>query len=203
MIDIVGVPATATCGEASKIAAESSHRRLTVYDDRVDRISGVLNSLDLLGTDPDAPISPFIAPVRFVPGSQSIEELLVSLRMSSTRMAVVVDEYGGVEGIVTIEDLLEEVVGEITDEYDDDKSHRMIKKLGPNKLRVNARIDIERLAELTPVHLPDGNYETLGGFLIDLARNIPEEGTAVSYRKYTFTVEQVSDRAIQQVIIKW
>lgn len=203
LIDVIGVPNTATCGEAVLIAAEHGHRRLTVYDERVDNIVGVLNSLDLLGADPQGTITAFISPVRFVPGSQNIEELLVTLRNSSRRMAVVVDEYGGVEGIVTIEDLLEEVVGEIVDEHDVDESHRMIQKLGQNNIRVNARIDIEDLAEATPVHLPDGNYETLGGFLIDLARDIPEEGSVVHYRKYTFVIEQVSDRAIRQVNIKW
>lgn len=203
LIDVIGIQESATCGEAAKLAAQHSHHRLPVYRERVDNVVGVLNALDLLGADPGGQISPLIAPVRFVPGSQNVEELLVTLRMSSQRMAVVVDEYGGVDGIVTIEDLLEEVVGEITDEHDVDESLQMIEKLGEKNVRVNARIDIKDLARETPVHLPDGNYETLGGFLIDLAREIPEEGSVVTYRKYEFLIEQVSDRAIRRVSIKW
>jgi CBS domain containing-hemolysin-like protein len=118
-------------------------------------------------------------------------------------MAVVVDEYGGVDGIVTIEDLLEEVVGEISDEHDVEETHQMIEKPGEKHVRVNARIDIRDLAQATPVHLPDGNYETLGGFLIDLAREIPQEGSVVKYRQFAFLIEQVSDRAIRRVSIKW
>ncbi len=203
LIDVIGVPHTVSCGEAVRIAVEHSRRRLTVYEGRVDNIVGVLDSLAVLGLEPHQPIEPFVSPVRFVPRSQNIEELLVTLRNTSLQMAVVVDEYGGAKGVVTIEDLIEEVVGEITDEHDVAESHQMIEKLGHNNLRVNARIDIEDLAETTPVHLPEGNYETLGGFLIDLARDIPEAGSIVRYRKYTFTIEQVSDRAIQRVSIKW
>jgi putative hemolysin len=203
LIDVIGVEDTATCGEAAAIAAKHAHHRLTVYHERVDNIVGALDALELIGADSAAPIAPLIRPVRFVPGSQNVEELLLALRKSSKRMAVIVDEYGGVEGIVTVKDLLEEVVGEISDEQDEGEALQMIEKLGRNKLRVNARIDIQKLAKATPVQLPDGNYETLGGFLIDLAHDIPEEGSSVKYRKYTFDIEKVSDRAILQVIIKW
>ncbi len=203
LIEVVGVEESATCGQTTKLAAQNAHHRLPVYRKRVDNVVGILNALELLGEDIDAPISQFVSPVRFVPGSQNVEELLVTLRMSSQRMAVVVDEYGGVDGIVTIEDLLEEVVGEITDEHDVDDSLQMIEKISKNNIRVNARIDIEDLARATPVSLPDGNYETLGGFLIDLAREIPEVGSVVKYRRFEFSIEEVSDRAIRRVGIKW
>ncbi len=203
LIDVIGVPHTATCGEAARVAAKHAHRRLTVYEERVDNIVGVLDSLDLLGVDPTLPITDYVAPARFVPASQNIEELLVTLRDSALQMAVVVDEYGGAEGLVTIEDLLEEVVGEIEDEHDSAEQHTLIERLGRHDLRVNARIDIDDLAESTPVKLPAGGYETLGGFLIDLARAIPEEGSVINYRRYAFTIEQVSDRAVQQVRIRW
>ncbi len=203
LIDVIGVSHTATCGDVARTAAAHSFRRLTVYEDRVDNIVGVLDSLDVLGVDPNLPIEKFMAPARFVPGSQSIEELLVTLRDASLQMAVVVDEYGGAEGIVLIEDVLEQVVGEIVDEHDIAEPHQMVEKIGRHELRVNARIDVGELAETTAVHLPEGNYETLGGFLIDLAREIPTVGSTVRYRKYTFVIEQVSDRAIQQVSIRW
>jgi len=203
LIDIIGVPDTATCSEAAAITKIYAHHRLAVYHERVDKIVGTLDTLELIGTDPDSPIAPLVRPVRFVPGSQSIEELLVAMRSSSQRIAVVVDEYGGVEGLVTVKDLLEEVVGDISDEYDEHTSPKMIEKLGENHLRVNARISIQDLTDETFIELPEGNYETLGGFLIDLARNIPKAGSKVKFRKYTFEIEKVSDRTILQVIIKW
>ncbi len=203
LIDVIGVADTATCGEAAQVAATHAHRRLTVYQDRVDNVMGVLDSLDLLGIDAAKPITPYISTARFVPASQNVEELLVTLREAALQIAVVVDEYGGAEGLVTIEDLLEEVVGEIADEHDVVPQHKMIEKLDRHNLRVNARIDVDDLAEATPVKLPEGNYETLGGFLIALARDIPEEGSVIRFRKYKFTIERVSDRAIQQVSIEW
>lgn len=203
LIDVIGIPDSATCGQAAKVAVQYSHHRLPVYRERVDNVVGILNALDLLGADRDDTISQFVSPVRFIPASQNVEELLVTLRMSSQRMAVVVDEYGGIDGIVTIKDLLEEVVGEITDEHDVDESQQMIEKINEKCVRVNARIDIRDLARATPVNLPDGNYETLGGFLIDLAREIPEVGSVVKYRKFEFSIEEVSDRTIRRVGIKW
>lgn len=203
LIDTIGVPSTASCGEAVRIATEASHRHLPVYEDRVDQIVGVLDSLSLLGIDPEAPLDTHITPVRFVPRSQSIENLLLDMRISMQSLAVVVDEYGGADGIVAIEDLLEEVVGDIVDEHDDAEAHQMIEKLDRRSLRVNARISIDDLMEATTVSLPEGSYETLGGFLTDLAEEIPEQGSVLLYRKYTFTIERVSDQAIQHVTIQW
>ena len=203
LVDVVGVPSTANCAEAVRIATGSSHRHLPVYEDRIDHIVGVLDSLSLMGIDPEEPIESFVAKVRFVPGSQSIENLLLSMRISMQSLAVVVDEYGGADGIVSIEDLLEEVVGEIVDEHDEAEAHQMIEKLDRHLIRVNARISIDDLMEATAVALPEGNYETLGGFLTDLAQDIPEQGSVLRYRKFSFTIDQVSEQAIQSVTIQW
>lgn len=109
---------SATCGEAMDIAVEKSHSRLLVSHERVDRAIGMLNSLELLGVDRDESIQPFIRPVSYIPGSKSIQDLLYELRQDGDSMAVVVDEFGGAEGLITIEDIVEEVVEEIGDEYD-------------------------------------------------------------------------------------
>jgi CBS domain containing-hemolysin-like protein len=203
LIDVVGVPSVATCEEAIRIGTESSHRHLPVYEERVDYIVGVLDTLRLIGVSPDEPIDAYISPVRFVPSTQSIENLLLDMRMSMQSMAVVVDEYGGADGVVTIEDLLEEVVGEIVDEHDDAEPHQFIDRIDRRNLLVNARIAIDDLFNATGIELPQGNYETLGGFLADLAQYIPQPGTELQYRKFNFTIEEASQQAVQQVRITW
>ncbi len=119
LIDVVMVERDATCSEARKVAIEHSHARIPVYQERVDRIVGVLDTLELLGVAADEPIQPFIKQVTYVPASKSIQDLLLDMRRTREQVTVVVDEFGGAEGIVSIEDILEEVVEEIQDEYRD------------------------------------------------------------------------------------
>ncbi len=201
LIDVVGVELSNTCGEAIRIAVESAHKRLPVYDKRIDNIIGILNSLDLLLEDDDAPVNAFVQPVRYVAATKGIEEILVEFAISD-ETAVVVDEFGGAEGIVMLEDILEEIVGEMEDEFDDvvaDQS--MIRKLGRNRFFVNARAPIDTVNEALATALPDGDYETLGGFLISLIGEIPKSDQTINYRGVTFTVLRATERAIQEVSV--
>ena len=118
LIDVMAVDHSISCREATSTAAAKAHVRLPVFQERVDRVVGILHTLDLLGVDPDQPIEPYIRPARYVPSSKGIKDLLMELRRDGDVVAVVVDEFGGAEGIVTIEDIMEEVVEEIQDEYD-------------------------------------------------------------------------------------
>jgi CBS domain containing-hemolysin-like protein len=203
LIDVHGIDQAISCGEAVKAAAQSSHVRLPVFEGRVDRVVGVLNTLDLLGKPADAPIRSYVRPARYVPGSKSIKDLLLELRREGDVVAVVVDEFGGAEGIITIEDIMEEVVEEMEDEYDSEKkSDQWIRKVASDDYVASARVELETLNEVLGVKLPPGKYATLGGFLMAKAGEIPKPGKVVEVDGLTFTIKRSTARAIQEVRIQ-
>jgi len=204
LIDVVAIEQGATCGEALDLAHQKDHIRLLVYAERVDKILGVLNVLELLAVEPQEPIQPFVHAVRFVPASKNISELLMDLRKDGDTVAVVVDEFGGAEGLVTLEDIMEEVVEEMQDEYDvKEKSSQWIRKIAKKDYQVSARIEIDTLEEALGIQLPKGKYATLGGLLIEKAGEIPGPGTVVRSKGITFTIEQSTPQAIQEVRVRW
>jgi CBS domain containing-hemolysin-like protein len=174
-----------------------------VFDGRVDRVVGVMNTLDLLGKPADAPIQSYVRPARYVPGSKSIKDLLIELRREGDVVAVVVDEFGGAEGIITIEDIMEEVVEEMEDEYDrEKKSSQWIRKLATDDYVASARVELDALNEVLGVKLPPGKYATLGGFLLAQAGEIPKPGSVIEVDGLTFTVKRSTAQAIQEVRIQ-
>ena len=204
LIEVSGIDCNATCGDATRVASQTAHKRLTVYDGRVDKIVGTLNSLDLLLEDEAKPIKPFLRDPLYIPGTQGIGELLPTMRGKGGSMAVVQDEFGGAEGIVTLEDILEEVVGEIEDEYDTgEDSVRWVSKLGDRDFLLNARVDLETIEEELGLFLPDGDYETLAGFLLDISREIPSTGAVIHFQDTTFTVKHATAQAVQEVRVTW
>lgn len=164
----------------------------------------MLNSLELLGVDRDESIQPFIRPVSYIPGSKSIQDLLYELRQDGDSMAVVVDEFGGAEGLITIEDIVEEVVEEIGDEYDKhDEEKDMVKKISAGDYIVNARIELDDFQEELGIELPDGNYTTLAGYLLELAKDIPKVGDIIDWGTISFTIMKATPQAIQEVRVRW
>jgi CBS domain containing-hemolysin-like protein len=154
LVDVIGIEQGASCGAAQRLATEKAHKRLPVYSKRVDKITGLLNTLDLLGVDPEEPIKPYIKPVDYVPGSRTIQDLLLDLRRDANMMAVVVDEFGGADGIVTVEDIVEEVVEDIQDEYDvQEKPAQWARKIAERDYMVSARIDLDALSEQIGIEL--------------------------------------------------
>jgi CBS domain containing-hemolysin-like protein len=201
LIDVVGIERDSNCREAIRIAVDSLHKRLPVYDKRVDRIVGTIDALDLLLEDAEATIDAFVQPVRYVAATKSIEELLVEF-VSGDVTVIVVDEFGGSEGIVMLEDILEEVVGELGDEFDEEAADQsMIRQVSRNQFIVAARASIDTVNEALGTNLPDGDYETLGGFLISLTGEIPVSGEAVNYQGVTFTVLRATEQAVQEVSV--
>jgi len=204
LIDVVGLAKAATCKEAVDCALRSAHKRLPVYQDRIDNIIGVINVLDLLDIAPQSPIADFVSPVRFSPASKSIGELLVAMRRDGGQTTVVVDEYGGAEGIVMLEDVLEEVVGELEDEYDHPDMDEMdVQQFGERDYLVSGRFSLSDLSSLTDGDFPDGDFETVAGFVLSLAKEIPTPGTSVSWKNFSFTVTKSNDHAVLSVRVSW
>jgi len=201
------LPLTATVADALAMTAERSYLRIPVYQEQVFNIVGILNSFDLLavleaGSESDrsagASIAPLVRPVAlFVPEKKRAKEVLIELHAGGERMAVVVDEYGGAVGILTIEDILEEIVGEIEDEYD--TGERLYRLVGPGNWLFNARIGLEKLREVVPVDIPEGEYETLGGFLLSRFGRIPRRRETLKWANALFVVEDAGPKAIREV----
>ena len=203
LIDVVAIERNATCGEAVSLAGEMAHVRLPVYEQRVNKVVGYLNALELIGVDPNQPIKPHVHPVRFVPTSKNISELLIDFRRDDDAVAVVVDEFGGALGIITIEDVMEEVVEEIEDEYDIKvKPTQWVNRLSSKEFIVSARIELDTLEREVGIQLPKGKYATLAGFLLEKAGEIPTPGTIIKASDISFTIEQSTPQAITEVRIR-
>jgi len=203
LIEVVGVEKSSTCGDAIRCAVESQHKRLPVFDERIDRIVGTLNTLDLLLEANETPIESYVRPVRYIPASKSIEALLVEFSQDDVT-AVIVDEFGGSEGIVMLEDILEEVVGELEDEFDEATvAEPAIRKMGDRHYIVNARVEIDTLNRRLDIPLPEGDYETVGGLLNSLVGEIPSPGYIVTCGDITFTVFRATKQTVQEVRVRW
>lgn len=197
---VVALPESASCREAALAAAKSGCSRYPVYRDRVDQVVGYLHVLDIAGSPPDASILPFLRKPLFVPELMPLDELLRSFREARTSFAIVVDEFGGVSGIVTAEDVVEEVVGEIEDEYD--RRMEYYTKVSDDEFLVPGRMEIGRLAEETGIRLAEGEYTTVGGFLTSLAGRIPSAGDAFEVPGASLRAERVSERAVLDVRVR-
>lgn len=203
LVDVISVERNMTCGEVKKLAATSHHKRLPVHEGRVDRMVGIVDTMEFLGVDPEQPVETYVKEADFVPVSKTIQSLLTDMRRDGNVLAIVVDEFGGAEGIVTIEDIMEEVVDELYDEYDsNEKPVQWIKKAGECDYHVSARVELAALGELG-LELPDGQYASLAGFLLEKAKDIPAVGTVIEYQGISFTIERATPQAIQEVRVRW
>jgi len=201
LIEVKGLDEENAVGDAINLIASQGHSRIPVYRERVDNIIGVVNSFDLF-TAPrtEEKLGKLIRSCFYVPESKPIDELLLEFQRSGNHIAVVVDEYGGAVGIITIDDILEEIVGEIRDEYDTEED--MLVRLKDDQFLINGRMEIDQINERLGLKLPRGSYETLGGFLLELFGHIPAQGEKVQYQNLTFTVLRASDRLIKEVKVK-
>jgi CBS domain containing-hemolysin-like protein len=197
LAQVVALPESAACRDATLAAAQSGFSRYPVYRGRVDQVVGYLHILDIVGNPPDASVLPLLRRALFVPELMSLDELLRSFRQARTSFAVVVDEFGGVTGIVTAEDVVEEVVGEIEDEYD--RRMEYYTKISENEFLVPGRMEVDRFAEEIGVRLPEGEYTTVGGFLTSLAGRIPAAGEAFEVPGARLKVLSASERAVLEV----
>lgn len=200
LVDVVALEEKATISEALDLTRKENYSRYPVFRERVDNIIGLLHSFDLLlQPQKEGTIQPLIRPISFFPETKPIDEIFREMQRNQESMAAVVDEYGGAVGIVTIEDILEEVVGEIEDEYD--AAQLLYRKVGPKKFIIIARMEIDHLNEALKINLPKGDYETLGGFILERLGRIPAVGESFRYQDILFEVLKADERSISEVLI--
>jgi len=190
-IDMATLPADATVDDALRLIEERGHSRVPVYEETVDRIVGIVHAKDLLRPLRegrfDVPLQQLMREPIFVPEGKKLDELLQEFRAAHAQMAIVVDEFGGTSGLVTLEDVLEEIVGEIQDEYDREESP--IVQLDATTAIVDARLNLVDVNEALGLSLPAEQYDTLGGLVLGLFGRTPEVGEHVSLDGTEFVVE--------------
>ena len=201
--DMVAVDADATVDEAIRIAIAAGKSRLPAYNETTDDIVGLVFLKDLVtrsgSGEGNEPVRQMLRHSHFVPESKRVAELLRQMQTEKFHMAIVIDEHGGTAGVVTMEDLLEEIVGEITDEYDVDEPQ--VERLAGGALRVPGRTPIDELKELLGEELPSGEWDTVGGLVFDALGHVPIEGECARVNGFEFCAERVQGRRIVSVRI--
>jgi CBS domain containing-hemolysin-like protein len=202
--DMVTISRESTLREVIQLFIQYGHSRLPVYQKDMDDIVGILHIKDLLvywesPADIILPEENMRRPY-FVPEGKKATDLLAELRARKIHMAIVLDEYGGTAGLVTLEDIIEEIIGEIHDEYDQDD--QKIIRLSRDAILVDARLHLEDLADFLGMKFPEGNYDSVGGFIIDLTGKVPQENEQITYLDLMIIIRSVDDRRINQVEIK-
>ena len=200
-IDVVAVEVNTPLLQALDVIMDAGHSRIPVYRETIDNIVGVLYVKDMLpylkSGQTDIPLEMILREPYFIPETKNVDQLLPDFQQRKVHMAIVVDEYGGTAGLVTIEDLLEEIVGEIQDEYD--REEPIYEVISDDEYILNARIDLDDLAKLLGIEFPDEGSDTLGGFIYDQLGRVPVEGDVVQYDGLKITVISVEGRRINKV----
>jgi CBS domain containing-hemolysin-like protein len=206
-IAMVTLRATATMDEAIDTVIDGGHSRIPVYEETIDEIIGILYAKDLLpflkGSVTERPsLRSILRTPVFVPESMSVDDLLHEFQRRKIHIAIVLDEYGGTAGLVTIEDLLEEIVGEIQDEYDEEEP--LIVKISDDEARIDGRADVDDLAELFDTNLgleDEDEYDTVGGLIYHRIGGVPKPGDQVVVDGLTLTVETTDNRRVGKVLV--
>lgn len=203
-IDMVTLESDATVDEAVDLALQGGFSRIPVYKESIDDIIGVLYTKDMLKQLRENHnallIRDLVRPAYFVPETKKLDDLLREMQQKHVHMVIVVDEYGSVAGLVTIEDLVEEIVGDIQDEYD--REEKLYEQVNENEYIFAAKISIDEFNELMDTRLDDSDYETLGGFLYAQLDKIPNVGDTVTFNNLTLTVLTTRGRRITQVKVE-
>jgi len=201
-IDVVFIPADIEEEDLFETLMESGHSRFPVYEDTIDNVIGVLyvkDLLELLVKKRSFVIKDIIRKAYFVPESMKLDSLLKEFKHRRVHIAIVVDEYGGVSGIVCMEDIIEEIVGDIQDEFDNEDDDLL--EIGPDTYLCDARVNIEDLNDKLSLALPEEKFDTFGGFVFDLFGKIPVRFEKVSYRNLDFVIQTMDGHKIKTVKI--
>lgn len=206
--DITGVPLHATLETAMRKFLDSGHSRIPVYEDEIDNIKGLLYAKDLLrlyvdsgvGHPPEKALADLMRPAVFVPETKRADVLFKEMQTRKTHIAIVVDEYGGTAGIVTLEDLLEEIVGDIKDEYDSSEEEEYV-MIAPGIYIVDGSMNLGDLNNLMEIDLPDDEIDSIGGYIYSTLGHVPEVGETLEESGLLVRIESVDNRRIRKVYI--
>jgi len=202
--EIFSAPVNCTLGEIIKLVSDCGHTRIPIHNNNIDDIIGILHAKDLLklwGGDPTSKIPlDILRKPYFVPEAQKVSELFNDLKEKKTHLGIVTDEYGGTAGIITIEDIIEEIVGEILDEHDNEKP--LLTVIDDQSVLVDARLEIEKLEEHLNIQLPKGDFESVGGFIIDLLGRIPDVNEKISFENLEIIIKNADQRRIDNILVK-
>ena len=200
-IDIVAAPASSTVRDVVDRIVDSGHSRIPVYDGTIDNITGVVYAKDLLRFLRDgsqtAPVQPLAREASYVPETKKVDDLLHEMQQTRVHVAIVVDEYGGTAGLITIEDLIEEIVGEIRDEYDVEES--MIEEVSDREALFDARVSIRDVNDTLDLDIEDEDFDTLGGLLYHELGKVPNVGDEVRVDGAVVTVLSTTGRRVRKV----
>jgi CBS domain containing-hemolysin-like protein len=200
---IVAVEDECTVGQAADVALRTGHTRLPIYRESIDQIAGVATVQDMMRLlrqgGEHQPVTQVMRPVYYVPETKKVDELLRELQKQRIHLSIVVDEYGGTAGLVTIEDLLEEIVGEIQDEYDVEP--QMVEVVSDREVRVDARVPLDDIDELLHVKWEAEDSDTIGGFVYEQLGRVPNPGEQLQMGDYTITVLSTEGTRIKQLAI--
>src|SRR5262249_24488875 len=197
---LAAAPDPATPDEAVRLIAERGYSRIPVFTDRAFNIVGIVTAMDLLRGGASAPtLAALMRPAVYAPETKHIDELLREMQRARLQLVVVVDEYGGAVGIATLEDIVEEVVGEIQDEHD--RTPDTVERLPDGSYRVAGRTSIDELNEALDWTLPEGDFETVAGLVLALLHRLPSVGEVVHVVGYTITVLEADRRRVLTVRI--
>ncbi|MBV8235969.1 MAG: HlyC/CorC family transporter [Acidimicrobiia bacterium] len=200
--DMVTVAGATSVRDVLEIAMAAGYSRIPALEQNIDDIVGIVYVKDLFRAKDDAserPVREFMRPPHFAPESKRVSELMREMQAEKFHMAIVVDEYGGTAGLATLEDLIEELVGEIVDEYDVEEPN--IEPLPGGDVRVNGRMPIDEVNELTHADFPEGDWDTVAGLFFNLLGHVPTEGETVDFNGHRLRAEKVQGRRIGRVRI--
>jgi len=199
--DMVCCPADATLSDFLELIIRSGHSRVPLFEGSTDKIVGVVYAKDLLrnwgANDETLTLTEVMRTPYFIPETKRIDDLLKDFRTRRVHMAIAVDEYGGTSGLITIEDLLEEIVGDIQDEYDSEIP--WLQPQDDGTLLVDARANVEELEEHYDIEIPREKFDTVGGYLFHLLGNVPQKGEKVTDNGLVLMVEDSDERKIEKV----
>ncbi|MEP7059813.1 MAG: hemolysin family protein, partial [Actinomycetota bacterium] len=201
--DIIAIEDDKTLRDVQALVLEHGISRIPVYKEDLDDVVGIVFAKDVLKAfhqgEASQGLADLMREVRFVPETKKVAELLREMQREKFHLALVTDEYGSVTGLVSLEDLLEELVGEITDEYDQEEPEFV--ELGGGSFRVSGKASVDDVNERLHIELPDEEWDTIAGFVLDVFGKIPDDGEEVDYQGMTFKAERVQGRRIATILI--
>ena len=202
--DAICIADTASVQNAIEIIINEGHSRVPVYEEKMDNIVGIIYAKDLLNVSKESltgNLRRFMRDAVFIPEYKMVDDLLQQMKNSKLHMAIVVDEHGGMSGLVTLEDIIEEILGEIQDEYDQDEKKEVI-EISQNKFDVDAKINIRDLEDILDIEFPDDeDFDTLGGLVLSLKGSFPSKNEIITFKNIEILVKEIKKRRILRLEI--